>query len=347
MSSSKIQKACEHIKSGGVVAFPTETVYGLGANAFNKDAIEKIYKIKNRPSNNPLILHIANTKGAYSYWNLNTNERTIIEKLSKFWPGPLTILAKRNKRIPIICDRENIGIRVPNNKVARDLIYNSGVPLFAPSANLSGKVSSTTYEHVVDYFGKNPDVVILKSDEMIKVGIERTIVKVENDMVTVLRPGFITKKEIEIVLGIDNVTYKNKYIQGECPGSSIKHYSISKNTLLFNLFNPSSFPELKLTDEILDRTIKYFNQSILVDFNGKQKNLQDYFYGYVDLSENGDIKEALFNFYNVMHQLEKIKEVKNVLIYDYYKTGEDYHKTLYDRAYRCCSGKTLMVPYPV
>ena len=204
MSSSKIQKACEHIKSGGVVAFPTETVYGLGANAFNKDAIEKIYKIKNRPSNNPLILHIANTTGGYCYWDLNSTERSIIEKLSKFWPGPLTILAKRNKHIPIICDRENIGIRVPNNKVARELIYNSGVPLFAPSANLSGKVSSTTYEHVVDYFGKNPDVVILKSDEKIKVGIESTIVKVENDMVTVLRPGFITKKEIEIALVIDN-----------------------------------------------------------------------------------------------------------------------------------------------
>ena len=150
MSSSKIQKACEHIKSGGVVAFPTETVYGLGANAFNKDAIEKIYKIKNRPSNNPLILHIANTKGGYCYWDLNSIERTIIEKLSKFWPGPLTILAKRNKSIPIICDRENIGIRVPNNKVARELIYNSGVPICAHSANLSGKVSSTTYEHVVE-----------------------------------------------------------------------------------------------------------------------------------------------------------------------------------------------------
>ena len=338
-----IQKAADSIQNNGVVIFPTETVYGIGASVYSEIGIKSIYRLKNRPSNNPLIMHVANIQMAKSFWLLNDSEEVIIDKLSIFWPGPLTIMAKRNKNIPTYSKSDFVAIRSPDNKIAQDLIYKSGCPIVAPSANISGKTSSTTNEHVKYYFNNEEDVIIIESDETCNYGVESTIIKVENNMVTIVRPGSILKTDIEEVLKDVEVATKISYSQEDSPGSDISHYQIRANTKLFNFIDESSISTQSIFEEY---TKGYLSESLLIDFGGINSCLSKYFQGYVDLSENSDPKEALFNLYNVLHQINSIREIKNVLVFDFYSNKEGYHKVLFDRLFRCSSGKKIIIPIP-
>lgn len=342
-TQSNIKTAGNHIKNNGVVAFPTETVYGLGASVFSKQGISSIYRIKSRPSNNPLIMHVSNIDMAKTYWTLNNTELEIIDKLSILTPGPLTILARRNTNIPIQSNLEFLAIRIPDNKIARDLIHNSGVPIFAPSANKSGYVTSTTAQHVHKYFNLEKGLMILDSKEPCSYGVESTIIKIDNNNVSIVRPGFILKDDLEEILGFD-IIEKNEYEQSEHPGSSIEHYQVSKPTKLFNfMINDSN----EITDSFyLNATSQYLSKSILIDFGSKNHQLIDHFYGYVDLSEDGNPKEAMYNLYDVLHQIDKIRDAQNILIFDYYSNKDGYYKVLFDRLYRCAGGKHIVIPIP-
>ena len=342
-----IEKCVNDINNGNLVIFPTETVYGLGANALNKDAIDKIYKLKKRPKNNPLIVHVSDWNMASIYCEINNNEKHIIEKLvNEFWPGPLTLLLKKSKFINdcITAGSEFVGLRCPDNKIAQELIRKSMCPIAAPSANISGKITSTHYKHLLEYF-RNENINIIYEKEPCRYGIESTILKIENDNITIIRPGVITKKNIENVLPEVTVNYKSVIQQSNSPGTDLSHYQLNKNTLLFNFIDMELLDCDKNTMEnIIQMTTKYMDNSICIDFGKKNIKNRDLFAGYVDLSADGDIKEACFNLYNVLHQLNSIDNIKNVLIFDFYYGKDGMYKTMFDRIFRCSAGKRICIP---
>ncbi|MGM0445374.1 MAG: L-threonylcarbamoyladenylate synthase [Bacillota bacterium] len=222
-----IKKAADLIKKGEVVAFPTETVYGLGANALNSSAVEKIFKAKGRPSDNPLIAHISNKQQLSRL--INTNIPEVVERLiSKFWPGPLTIIFNKSKIVPDIttASLDTVAIRMPSHPVALALIEEVQSPLAAPSANSSGLPSPTKAEHVYnDLDGKIPLIV---DGGICNIGVESTVIEIEDRQVNILRPGGITKEMIINRIGRDFKVISdnnNKVDNPKSPGMKYKHYS--------------------------------------------------------------------------------------------------------------------------
>ena len=197
--TSDIAKAAEIIRRGGLVAFPTETVYGLGADAMNPEAVASVYEAKGRPSDNPMIVHISRASDIGQLTPmLSADIVTIIEN---FWPGPLTIVVKKKEGVP---DRttgglDTVAVRMPDSKPALDLITLSGCPIAAPSANLSGSPSPTRAKDVIDDMDGRIDAVICGDD--CRVGIESTVLDLTSDQPTILRPGIITADSLEAALG--------------------------------------------------------------------------------------------------------------------------------------------------
>ena len=226
--SEAVAFAASVIKSGGLVVFPTETVYGLGADALSADAAEKIYKAKGRPSDNPLIIHIANPRDAEKY----TYTSEIYYKLAAhFMPGPLTVVMKARDIVPLKTrgGLETVAVRCPENAVARRLIELSGTTIAAPSANLSGSPSPTVAEHVIDDMDGRVEVILDGGSS--DFGLESTIVKIdEDDRLTLLRPGKITPEDLR-ALGFDIVVagaVTEGMKEGEValsPGMKYRHYA--------------------------------------------------------------------------------------------------------------------------
>ena len=216
-----IQEASQIIKDGGIVVFPTETVYGLGANAFNEEAVKKIFIAKGRPQDNPLIVHISSLDDVPK---IAESVPELFYKLAKeFMPGPITIILKKNKSIPdiVTAGGETVGIRMPNNEIARELIKNS-YPLAAPSANKSKHISPTTAEHVYnDLQGEIP--LILDGGEC-KFGIESTVLDLTTDIPTILRPGAVTLEMLQEIIG--DVALNGQVIKiAKSPGMKYTHYA--------------------------------------------------------------------------------------------------------------------------
>lgn len=226
-SIDDIKMAADIIKLGGTVIFPTETVYGLGANALDADAVNQIFVAKGRPSDNPLIVHIDSFDKIDKYViRITDNAKQLAEA---YWPGPMTLVLEKKDIIPNITSAglNTVGIRVPSNEIARGLIEFSGVPIAAPSANISGSPSPTTVSHVIkDMYGK-VDAIIAGND--CDVGVESTVIDVTGNIPIILRPGGITPemikkvcKEVIIDKGVDGITDDSK---PKSPGMKYKHYS--------------------------------------------------------------------------------------------------------------------------
>ncbi len=223
-----IEEAGEILKRGGLVAFPTETVYGLGANGLDEQAAAKIYAAKGRPSDNPLIIHICEI-GALDKIVANIPESG--KKLAeKFWPGPLTMIFEKTPIVPLgtTGGLETVAVRMPNHKVALEIIKAGGGYIAAPSANTSGRPSPTKAEHVADDLSGRIDMIV--DGGMVGIGIESTIVDVTGDIPMILRPGYITKEMLEEVVG--EVTIDKAIIEGsdvkdkpKAPGMKYKHYA--------------------------------------------------------------------------------------------------------------------------
>ncbi|AYF54169.1 threonylcarbamoyl-AMP synthase [Clostridium botulinum] len=222
-----IEEAGKALREGGLVAFPTETVYGLGANALDSEAVKKIFIAKGRPQDNPLIVHIAD----FNLDNLVEEIPVIAKKImKKFWPGPLTIIMKKSNKIPYVTSAglESVGIRMPSNVVARELIKKSGVPIAAPSANISGKPSPTNIERCIEDLNGRVEYII--GGEKCDVGLESTIVDCTVNPPCVLRPGGITLemlREIEPEIYIDPAIMKkaDKDFKPKAPGMKYRHYA--------------------------------------------------------------------------------------------------------------------------
>ena len=222
-------EAADIIKRGGLVAFPTETVYGLGANALDEGAAEKIYEAKGRPSDNPLIIHIASKEDYDKYCNVENRE--LLEKIvDAFVPGPITVIQKKKSIIPdtVTAGMDTVAVRFPSHPIARRLIELSGVPIAAPSANTSGRPSPTRAEHVIEDMMGKVDMIIDGGD--CEVGLESTIILLQEDEIKMLRPGGVTLSDLEGIS--DKVTLdkaiKEKLSKDEkplAPGMKYRHYA--------------------------------------------------------------------------------------------------------------------------
>ncbi len=234
LTEKEIKEAAEILSSGGLVAFPTETVYGLGANALDPEAVAKVYEAKGRPSDNPMIVHICRASDIGQLTPRLSPD--IVALIENFWPGPLTLVVKRKKTVP---DRttgglDTVGVRMPDSKIALDLINWAGCPVAAPSANLSGKPSPTRAEDVIEDLNGKVDAILKGPD--CRVGIESTVLDVSGDTPTILRPGIITAENIEAAIGkkvaVDPALYINRPrdVSGDdykpkSPGMKYRHYA--------------------------------------------------------------------------------------------------------------------------
>ena len=241
-TKENIQYAADVIKEGGLVVFPTETVYGLGANALDEDAVKRVYAAKGRPSDNPMIVHIARASDIGQMTRMLSPD--IVNLIDNFWPGPLTLIVKSKDSIPKATrgGLETVGVRLPDNETARMLIELSGVPIAAPSANLSGKPSPTKVEHVIEDLDGKVDVILKGGD--CRVGIESTVLDVSGDKLMVLRPGIITADQLEAAVGKEvvydpnlNVDPREREAAGEdfvpkAPGMKYKHYAPKADMLI-------------------------------------------------------------------------------------------------------------------
>lgn len=212
------------IKTGHTVVFPTETVYGIGGDALNPSAVKAIYLAKGRPSDNPLIIHIARKKDVHLYARHISSYAHILMKV--FWPGPLTLIFDKKDIVPYETTGglETVAIRYPQHLIAKQLIKISQSPIAAPSANISGKPSSTRFKHVYEDLNGHVQVIIDGGDS--SIGIESTVVDVTQSMPCILRPGYITKEMIESVLGIQISDASTEKINGavKSPGMKYTHY---------------------------------------------------------------------------------------------------------------------------
>lgn len=285
-----MKEAAYKIKSGELVAFPTETVYGLGANAYNEDAVRKIYSAKGRPSNNPLIVHIANIETAREIAHFN-NESEILAK--HFWPGPITFVLpiKENSKIApsVRAGLDTIAIRMPAHKIAMELLEKSEVPIAAPSANPSGYISATLASHIRSNL---PEIYVLEDPDEKNMGVnnyglESTIVDLSDpDNVKILRYGFITPEILSNVLGRPVEYIEDMEIKA--PGMLEKHYSPKSKIRL----NATSLEEYEIG-------LGFFEYNLSEEFN---------------LSKSGNLEEAAKNLYNMLQLIDAYPGEKTIAI---------------------------------
>lgn len=285
---SNIEIAAKYIQEGKLVAFPTETVYGLGANALNPLAVAKIFELKERPSFDPLIIHIANL-AQLEKLVLSTDER-VYKLAEKFWPGPLTMVLPKSNLVPDIVTSglPTVGIRMPGNEIALELILKSNCPIAAPSANKFGRISPTTAAHVKKHL---PNVDYILEGGKTTVGIESTIIKLTDYGFQILRNGIITQEELETIIPFDS----NSIIEElSAPGMLNSHYSPKKRFLIANIAT------LKI-DKL---------KAGLISFSGEFEN------GYrkvIRVSERNDLKDYAVNMFEAMHSFEDDNDIEIIL----------------------------------
>lgn len=219
----QIARAAEIIRNGGLVAFPTETVYGLGANALDPDAVARIYAAKNRPFASPLIVHVVDEAMARTLTEIWPD---LAETLARrFWPGPLTMVLKKAGIVPdiVTANLDSVGIRMPNHPIALALLREAGLPIAAPSANLFTEISPTTAQHVAQSLGSAVDLIL--DGGPTQVGIESTVISLRRDPHVVLRPGTITRHELERATGLHWAEEADKPHLFESPGQHPRHYA--------------------------------------------------------------------------------------------------------------------------
>ncbi len=287
--SNNIDIAARYIKEGKLVAFPTETVYGLGANALDPLAVAKIFEVKERPSFDPLIVHIADLNELENL--VLCKDERIYRLAEKFWPGPLTMILPKSNIIPDIVTSglPTVGIRIPGNKIALDLIKKSGCPIAAPSANKFGRISPTTASHVRKQLA-NVDYIL--EGGKTTVGIESTIIRITENGFQILRSGIITQEEIETIIPFDNTT---KIESISAPGMLRSHYSPKKKLLIAD-----------------NKTLNIDKSKAgLISFSGE---LENGYHKVIRVSENKDLKDYAANMFEAMHFFEDDNEIEIIIV---------------------------------
>ncbi len=285
-----IEKAARILKEGGLVAIPTETVYGLAGDALRSDTVKKIYEAKGRPSDNPLIVHIAKTEDVFRV--SDEVPEAFFALAERFMPGPLTVVVPKGKNVPyeVTGGGETVAVRMPSHPLARRIIEESGCLLAAPSANVSKHVSPTSAKHVFDDLqGRIP--LIIDGGEC-SVGIESTVVSVVTDVPTVLRPGYITADMLSEVLG-EVKNFQGKVIKtAPAPGMKYKHYAPKKHCELADNAQAACDVYLRAECEGLNPVILAYGNN-KAEYVGKNV---------IDLGDNA--VEAAHRIYAALRQAE-------------------------------------------
>lgn len=308
-----IQKATNILKGNGIVAFPTETVYGLGANALEDTAVKKIYLAKGRPSDNPLIIHISSKKDIYK---LVKNVPSIADTLiDSFWPGALTIIFPKTDIVPNVTsgNLNTVAIRMPKNKICLELIKSCGFPLAAPSANTSTKPSPTKASHVYnDLNGKIPMII---DGGKCSIGIESSVVTINNNEIIMLRAGGITKEMIQKILPNTNITVKNNEYKN-CFDSPTDNICISPG-MKYKHYAPNG--ELFLIRGENDRVMRYIKNNLLLDYKNNTKslvictkeNIEFYKkFNHLNIGSNHNLDDVAKNLFDVLRQCDDMNTKK-------------------------------------
>jgi len=284
--TNSIDKAAALLVAGEVVAIPTETVYGLAGNLFNPSAVEKIYRLKNRPRNNPLIVHVKDLEAALP---LITEFPKPLQLLAeKYWPGPLTVLLKKSKLVPdsITAGSDFVAIRVPAHPLTKQLLEQIPFPLVAPSANPFTRISPTKAEHVEQYFGDSIPCIL--DGGSCSVGLESTIIGMNNDTPLLYREGVLGKLLLESLIGpIEKFNPQKNTIL--TPGQWPRHYAPLTKTILCKR------EEIML--HVKDNTGIIVYKEPLLSVNTNQQHI---------LSETGSLVEAAKNLYQILHHVDKL-----------------------------------------
>lgn len=283
-TTRNISDAAEMIIAGGLVAFPTETVYGLGADGLNPIAVSKIFEVKNRPAFNPLILHVANINQLESICYLRNTKLELL--ISEFWPGPLTLVLPKKDIVPdiVTAGHNTVAVRMPDHPVALSLISKASVPIAAPSANKFGELSPTSAAHVAKQLNLGVDIIL--DGGSCKVGVESTILEIKENEIILLRPGGLPIEDIEDVVGkVSLLTITNK--NPNSPGQLLFHYA-PKIPLIFLNDDADNKLKGKRVGALLFKENKYQMEFDTVRF----------------LSEKGDMREAAANLFSNLHELE-------------------------------------------
>ena len=294
--TEEINDAGKALKEGKLVIFPTETVYGIGANALDSKACENIFVAKGRASDNPLIVHISNINQIDSLvTNINPVEQRLIDT---FMPGQFTLILKKKDVIPSIvsANLDTVGIRMPDNKIAHDLIEAAGVPIAAPSANLSGKPSGTRIEDIKKEFEGKVEYIIDGGES--KVGLESTVVKVIDNIPTILRPGKITPEDIINAVGVckidDNIFRKATGVV-ESPGMKYKHYAPVNECLLIY------FDDINKLAEEVNKNIK--EKTVVIGYNELEDKINCY--KYLKHGSINNYEEISHNIFKLLREVDK------------------------------------------
>ena len=254
----QLHKVADMLKTGKTVVFPTETVYGLGANALDPEAAKKIYEAKGRPSDNPLIVHISKKEDVdFLARNISQDAKLLMEA---FWPGPLTLILDKSDNVPIETTGGlmTVAIRMPSNPIARKLIDLAGVSIAAPSANISGRPSITSSKYLVEELCERVDAIIISEDS--EIGLESTVIDMTASTPVILRPGKIGKTEIEKILNKEielDPSLKDENAAPKSPGMKYKHYSPNATVIVVT----GSLDEMK----------QKINQKLSLDKNKSDK----------------------------------------------------------------------------
>lgn len=310
MDEKAIERAAEIIKNGGLVAFPTETVYGLGANALDAEASRKIYEAKGRPSDNPLIAHIASLD---KLDEIVEDVSDVAKKLiDKFWPGPMTLIFNKKELVPdsTTGGLKTLAVRFPSNEIAKALIEKSGVPIAAPSANTSGKPSPTKGEHVIEDLNGKVDMIIDGGE--VGLGLESTIIDVTSEP-TILRPGFITQEMLEQVteeVKLDQtiLAKPTEDFVPKAPGMKYRHYAPKADLIIVR------GKAGKVADWIIDEAAKSDKKTAILTVNQhidlyEGKTNDSIVASWGDLNNMEDIAHKVFNW------LRKIDEMGIDIVY--------------------------------
>lgn len=304
-NEENLKEAVEVLQRGGLVAFPTETVYGLGADGLNSEAASKIYQAKGRPSDNPLILHIADKKDVDRLaTDISEEARKVMDA---FWPGPLTIILKKKEIVPYgtTGGLDTVAIRMPSHPVAQEIIKMSGLAIAAPSANTSGRPSPTKAEHVLQDLNGKVDMIVDGGE--VGIGIESTIVDLSQETPMILRPGYITKPMLEEVIGeevqIDKAILSKEGMNGirpKAPGMKYKHYAPQGNLVIVDGQNIEDVT--KKINELVEQKIA---EGFQVGVIGTDESVKEYSKGIVkSIGSRLDEVSISMGLYRVLREFD-------------------------------------------
>ena len=312
-----IEEAGKVIRNGGTVAFPTETVYGLGANALDDEAVRKIFIAKGRPQDNPLIIHVSTKEISELVKDVPEVAQKIIDK---FWPGPLTVILEKKDIIPNVtsANLNTIGIRMPNSEIALKLIELAERPIAAPSANISGRPSPTEVERCVEDLNGRVDYII--GGESSDIGVESTIVDCTVNPPLVLRPGGITLemlKEINPEIELDKAlkSKPNDDFKPKAPGMKYKHYAPNAHLKIIKGKNEKT---IEIINEIVENYIEKGNDVAILTTN---ENLNKFNNGKViSIGSENDLKEIAKNLFEALRKCDDLR-VQYILCQGFEENG--------------------------